>query len=392
MSLVPLFILAHFGHHLVESLHQPMLPYIRDEFKLNYQQSASVPMVYSLSSGFGQLLAGWLADRIGRRILITIGIVGVAAVGILIGLSQTFTMLLVFFVLMGLAGGGYHPSASPLIASAVDPKIRGRALGFHLIGGSASYFLMPIVAAAIAGAWGWRTPFISLAIPSAIVGIVIFIALGRRPELKNTHKANAIQQDEIPPPKSKKPLIAFLTFSVIGGGIGMSAMHMLPLYMVDTFHISRERAASLLAIIASAGLYMGPIGGWLSDRVGRVPIILTCGFLSGIFILLLTILPYGPSFLSQMPLYALLFLMGINNYLRMPVSESYLIGQTSAKRRSTIFGVYNFSMRETGAVFAYGLGWLADTVGFNSTFTIVGSVSLVLTVILSLFLWRSEDR
>ena len=92
-----------------------MLPFIRKEFSLSYAQSAFVTSAFALSNGTGQLPAGFLADRIGPRILITVGILGVALAGVLVGLSQTYILLLVFLVPMGLLGGGYHPAATPLI-------------------------------------------------------------------------------------------------------------------------------------------------------------------------------------------------------------------------------------------------------------------------------------
>ena len=41
-GLLPLFVLAHFGHHLLTALPVPMLPLIRDEFTLDYTQSGLV--------------------------------------------------------------------------------------------------------------------------------------------------------------------------------------------------------------------------------------------------------------------------------------------------------------------------------------------------------------
>jgi MFS family permease len=135
VTLLPLFVLAHFAHHLLTALPIPLLPFIRNAFQLNYTQSALVSSAFSLSYGIGQLPAGWLADRFGSRILVTTGILGVALAGFLVGLSHTFIMMIVFLVLMGLLGGGYHPAAAPLISSSVEPEKRGRALGFHMIGG-----------------------------------------------------------------------------------------------------------------------------------------------------------------------------------------------------------------------------------------------------------------
>ena len=97
--------LAHFGHHLLTALPVPLLPMIKDDFALDYTQSGLVISAFTLSYGIGQLPAGWLADRIGRRILIAIGICGVALAGLIIGISHTYIMLIIFLALMGVMGG-----------------------------------------------------------------------------------------------------------------------------------------------------------------------------------------------------------------------------------------------------------------------------------------------
>jgi MFS family permease len=188
LNALPFFIVAHCVHHLLTSLPQPLLPFIRTEFNLSYTQSAFVISAFSLANAFSQLPSGFLADRIGTRTLITIGIVGVAIAGLMVGLSQTYVMMLIFLMFMGLTAGGYHPAATPMISSAVEPNQRGRALGFHLIGGHAAHFLTPVIAGAIAGAnilgLSWRGAFLGLAIPTAIFGIFFHFYMKRRPDLR----------------------------------------------------------------------------------------------------------------------------------------------------------------------------------------------------------------
>ncbi|MFC1860991.1 MFS transporter [Chloroflexota bacterium] len=146
--------LAHFGHHVVIALLIPLMPIIRNELGLSYTQTGVVISAFAITSGASQLPGGWLADRIGPRIVVTIGISGVALAGILVGLSHTYIMLIVFLVLMGILSDGYHPASATAISASVDPEKRGRALGLHITGGSASNFTTPLLAAAIAVVWG----------------------------------------------------------------------------------------------------------------------------------------------------------------------------------------------------------------------------------------------
>ncbi len=384
--MLPLFVLAHFIHHLLPALVAPLLPFIRDDFVLDYAQSGLVISAFTLPYGISQLPAGWLADRIGSRILITIGISGVALAGLLVGLSQTYIMMIIFLVLMGVAGGGYHPSAPPLVSASVEPKNRGRALGVHLIGGSASYFLAPLIGVAIATAWGWRGSFIGLAVPTVVFGIIFYVLLGRRVDTSKTRHVITDCHDEIPsPPGRLRRLVAFIILATFTSAILFSTIAFIPLFMVDHFGVGKEVAAVFLAIIYSAGLWASPLGGYLSDRLGRVPVILTVCFIAGPLIYLLNLVPYGLGF------GALLIIIGMFISMRMPVAEAYIVGQTPERYRSTILGIYYFAGIEGGGILTPVMGSLIDHFSFYLSFTIAGVALVAVTLTCSMFLWGSRD-
>ena len=98
---------------------------IRSDLNLNYTQAGVLLSAFALTGGVSQLPAGWLADHIGPRIVVSVGVAGVALAGVLIGLSQTYVMLIIFLVLMAALGGGYHPAATAAISSSVNPESRG---------------------------------------------------------------------------------------------------------------------------------------------------------------------------------------------------------------------------------------------------------------------------
>jgi MFS family permease len=385
-SSLPFYIIAHFAHHLLTALPIPLLPYIRNEFNLSYTTSSFVTSSFALSGGIGQLPAGFLADRIGPRILMMVGVIGVAIAGVFVGLSSTYAMLLACLTLMGLLSGGYHPSATPLISASVEPNQRGRALGFHLIGGNASFFLSPIIASAIASAWNWRWSFIGLAIPTCIFGLIFYWHLHRQSAISRTAAGKpGLVDDKPPPPGNKRRISAFIIMTILSGGLGMSVISFLSLFAFDELGASEQTAASSLSFIFFAGLWASPVGGYLSDRVGRVPILVITTVTSGVLVYSLQFTSLGVSF------YALLVLIGICNAFRMPVSEAFIMGETSASHRSTIYGFYYFAMQYTGAIFAPILGQVIDKRGFDFCFTVAGLTSIAITVVCSFFLRGSQS-
>ena len=378
--------LAHFSHHLLTALPVPLLPFIRDDFALDYTQAGLVVSVFSLSYGISQLPGGWLADRIGPRIMITIGICGVALVGFLVGLSQTYIMLLALLALMGVVGGGYHPSAAPMISASVEPRNRGRALGFHLIGGSGSFFLAPLIAAAIAAIWGWRGSFIGLAIPTMIFGIIFYVLLGRRAKISKTQQTITRHHDETPsPPGYLRRLVPFMILTTFTGAVTFSTIAFIPLFMVDHFGVGEGTAAAFISIIYSAGLWASPLGGYLSDRLGSVPVMLAVCLITGPLIYLLSLASYS------LGIGALLLAIGFVIYIRMPTSESYIIGQAPERHRSMIYAIYYSAGIEGGAVLTPVMGFFIDRFGFYSSFTIAGIAVVAMTLICSVFLWGRRD-
>jgi MFS family permease len=359
---------------------------IRSDFGLDYTQSGFVISAFMLSYGIGQLPAGLLADRIGPRMLMTTGIFGVAVAGLLVGLSHTYLMMIVFLVVMGLLAGGYHPAAPPLISASVRPENLGRALGLHMIGGGASFFLAPIMAAWIAATWGWRGPFIALAVPAAVVGIVLYLVLGRRGLAKKSQlKGAPSDKEEVPDQRRLSRLAYFIFLATFTHATLFSTMSFIPLFLVDHFLIPEATAAALIAVIYSAGLWVGPIGGYLSDRLGRVPVVLTVCTITGPLIYLLNLAPY------RWGIVALLFAMGITIYVRMPVSEAYIVGRTSERHRSTVLGIYFFGSMEGGGVFAPIMGYLIDQLGFSATFTIAGAAVITVALVCSVLLTKGHD-
>lgn len=383
-SLLPGFVMAHFSHHLLTALPVPLLPLIRDEFALDYTRSGLVLSAFTVSYGLAQLPGGWLADRVGPRLMVTIGICGVALAGLMVGLSNTYTMMMVFLVLMGLAGGAYHPASPPLITASVEPNKQGQALGFHQIGGSASYFLAPLISIGIAAAWSWRGSFIGLAIPAFIFGILFYMLMAKRLAVKRLEKI-ARGGEPAHPAYPKRQLIAVMTVSAIAGSLTMSSISFITLYVVDRFGASKEVAAATLSIFYACGLWATPIGGHLSDRLGRIRILLVACLVLGPLVYLLNVVPYG------IGLGVLLVVLGTAVHMRMPVVEAYIVTHTSESRRSMILGIYYFSGQEGNAILTPLLGFLIDRFGFNDTFTTVAVVLAVSALSGLVLLWRSRD-
>jgi MFS family permease len=221
-----------------------------------------------------------------------------------------------------------------------------------------------------------------------IFGVVFFRLLGRLSKTQKNGESRAGFSDGTSPgPVSRglRRLVAFMVLSVFSAGLTTSAITFIPLYMVDHFGAGKQTAASFIAIAYSAGLWAGPAGGYLADRFSKIGIILVLSLLSGCMIYLLNLIPYGFGF------GALLLMLGIIIFVRMAVSEAYIMGQTMERYRSTVYGIYYCSMTESGALLAPVMGYLIDRLGFYDCFTIAGVAAVVITPICAAFLWGGRN-
>jgi FSR family fosmidomycin resistance protein-like MFS transporter len=382
-----LFTLGHFSHHLLTALPTPLLPFIRDEFALDYTRSGLILSVFSITYGLSQLPSGWLADRLGPRVLMTIGICGVAVSGIVIGLTPSYVLLLFGLGLMGILGGGYHPSAPPLVSSTVDIRKSGRALGVHAIGGSASFFLAPLVAAASAAVWGWRSAFLILAVPTLALGIFLYIKMAKFKYQRNfVNKADYAVSKAPTNTRNSLELYAFMILSSITTIIISTTSSFIPLFMVDHFGLSQKAAALIIAIIYFTGIFANPLAGLLSDRLGRVPVLATAG------LALLPVLYFMNNVPNGWWIYLLLVLLGSIIAFTQTSSESYIVGHVPRERCSSTLGVYYFINMAGAGLLAPVLGALIDSRDFAFSFTLLGSIAAAASLLYMLWRWCQSQQ
>lgn len=358
----------------------PLLPFIRHDFSLSYTQAGGLISAHSIAYGVSQFPAGFAADRVGSRALLTIGVAGAAVAGLLVAFSPNYIVMVILLVIMGLTGGGYHPSASPLVSASVGPEYRGRALGTHQIGGTVSFFLAPLIAAGIASALGWRGTFIAVAIPTLSLGIVFHLLLGKMGYAGSPLPKGARASEPAPSePADLRRLSAFVAIGIASMVLLQSTLKLTPLYAVDVLGASEEQGAALLSIAYFGGIWGGPLGGHLSDRLGRIPVIIAVGLISGPAVYLLNHVSLGIS------LYAALLLIGTAMHAGMPVVESYIISHVSPQKRSTVLGIY-YMISRGGPVITVLLGHLVDTYQFFITLSGVSIVMLAVAIISSALL------
>src|SRR6266536_1994625 len=266
-------------------------------FEQSHPVAALLSTIALFTAGFlirplGAFLLGWMGDRIGRQYTFLVTLtgmgVGTGAIGLIptyeaIGLSAAFT-LFGLRMIQGLCLGGEYGGAITYVAEHVSDERRGYYTGW--LQTSPTLGIVVSLAVIIAtrtyfgtevfNAWAWRVPFL---VSFLLVAIAIYIRL----QLQETPifqeiKAKGLMtknpwKEAFMSTNIKYVLIACIV--LIGQGVVWYSGQFWALYFLQ--QVSKVDALSSAYIVGAALLLATPsliFFGWLSDQIGRKPVIL----------------------------------------------------------------------------------------------------------------------
>ena len=243
---------------------------------------------------FGALVFGRLGDLVGRKytFLVTMGLMGFATftVGILptyasIGVAAPI-MLVVLRLLQGLALGGEYGGAATYVAEHAPNNKRGLYTSFIQTTATLGLFaaLLVVIGTRMAVGeeafkdWGWRVPFL---ISVLLLGISLWI----RMQLQESPVFQKMKEEGT---NSKAPIAEafgqwknarFALIALLGAVAGQAVVwytgQFYALFFLEkTLMVDGATTNILIAIALAIGTPFFIVFGWLSDRIGRKPIIM----------------------------------------------------------------------------------------------------------------------
>lgn len=161
----------------------PTLGYfLQTDMALSRVEIGMFATVMSGGSVLSLIAFGWLADRIGVRRLLLVGLITMGIFVILMGFSPSFLLALLFLVPVGFGSGMINPPISKAIMYWFPPRMRGTAMGIKQtgvpLGGAIAAATLPTVAIA----FGWRVGVIGLGVAIAAAGIAVYCAYREYPK------------------------------------------------------------------------------------------------------------------------------------------------------------------------------------------------------------------
>ena len=133
--------------------------------------------LYPAVWGIGQLATGWWSDRIGRKHLITAGMLTQAAAIAVVAIGTSFTVWALAQILLGVGTALVYPTLLAAIGDVAHPAWRARAVGVYRLWRDGGFAIGALLAGALADTYGLTTAIWAIAALTAASGLVVAIRM-----------------------------------------------------------------------------------------------------------------------------------------------------------------------------------------------------------------------
>ncbi|NUK31991.1 glycine betaine/L-proline transporter ProP [Parageobacillus sp. VR-IP] len=264
------------------------------------ESDPSVQLIYSFATfavafiarPIGGLVFGMLGDRIGRKKVLSITLIMMAAATLSIGLIPSYAsigtaapiLLLLARLIQGFSTGGEYAGAMTFIAESTSDKKRGfmasglevgTLVGFS-VGAGLVTFLTFLLGSEKMVEWGWRIPFL-IAAPLGLIGLYFRSHLEETPAFQAMMKATEEEKHRASLKEIVihhwKSLLICIGIVLFYNTMDYMVLSYMPAYLTHDLGYGETKGLVLNLIVMLIMMPLILAMGYLSDRIGRNPII-----------------------------------------------------------------------------------------------------------------------
>ena len=371
--------------HAVNHAQAVLLPlvYIRiiAEFGVTADTIALLAAAGAFASGLVQLSYAKLTRMISRRSILGAGglVFGAGFAGMAV--APSFASFAAVNVASRIGGSPQHPVGNGLLAEQFPEERRGFAISAHISGGNVGTVIVAVIGAPLIALLDWRAVVVLFGIPAIVIALAILLFVREA----GTDRAAATAHGSVR--NAFRQVLAdadhrwvYLASILGGGGRGLGVVNLFALlYLSRVLLLPSETTDVMYGALIVFSVPMPLVAGWLSDRIGRKPVIIGCyvGGAVGFAIFLLA----GSSLAG---LWAAIVVMGLFSFAESPQLQALLADIAPPVIRDASFSLYFTLAFGVGSLWVaiYGLiiGAFGEAAGLPIVFWLM-AVSFVLAAL-----------
>jgi len=345
---------------------------------------ASFFIAYTVLSPF----VGLMGDRYNVRLLVTVFVAVLSAGAFLMAYPSSIIQASFFFTLAGIGSTACWAPVMALAQRWISDKHRGKTLAFVDCGSALGIIISSAAMPLIVSAYDWTAGWRSLGILGFIVAVMSFLMM-REKQVEPSKLLNTVPGRPTREPISVtyKKLLGDGKFWLIGLAymlIGFSIMipfTFLSTYATQELTLSYGAAVRLVTVIGIGGIAGKVTMGPLSDKIGRIQVMMMCAVLIAVGTLIM-------AYSQGMMLIVFTAIFGLGYGALWSMYAASAADYFSKESAGSIVGLWTFYLGIGLVTAPIIAGWIGDTTGTLSWAFVLAAVVAVLSFLLLVPVWR----
>jgi MFS family permease len=267
-----------------------------------------------------------------------------------------------------MGGAPQHPVGNGLLAEQFPEERRGFAISAHISGGNLGTVVVALVGGWLIANAGWRSTVVLFGVPAVIVAVAILALVGETGADRAAAVAHGTVRDAYRTVLRTPTLLWIFLASVLGGGgRGLGVVNLFALlYLSHVLHLDEGTTNFMYGALIVLSVPAPLVAGWLSDRVGRRPLIV--GVYLGGAVGFVAFILAGSSIVG---LWLAIAIMGAFSFAESPQLQALLADVAPPEIRDVVFATYFTLAFGIGALWAAVYGGVIDVLGERAGLPIV---------------------
>jgi MFS transporter, DHA1 family, inner membrane transport protein len=376
--LILLMAAVQFTHIVDFVIMMPLGPQLMRSLNINPTQFGIVVSSYTFSAAISAIIGAFFLDKYNRKTAILFLYVGFIIGTFFCGLSSNYEILVISRIFTGAFGGLLGSLVLSIVADAVPPQERGKAIGIVMGAFSLASVIGIPLGLMIANYYSWNVPFYFVSALGSIIAIFIFYYMKDMKNhivTSNTEKWHSVVSKILNSKNQRNALL--LTFLLMSGHF--TVISFLSPYMVSNVGFSEKQLSLIYLIGGFVTFFTSPIIGKYSDKFGKVKVFTFFSILIIPMILIVTNLRQI-SVAIALTLTTILFIIIGGRVI--PATATVTSTVEPSQRGS--FMAFNSAVQQLGsgfAAFSAGAIVIKNQSGIYENFNYVGFLAVVINIL-----------